>query len=67
MILPRVMTAAARSGSGKTIITCGLLEALKRRGIGVRTYKCGPDYIDPMFHRMVTGVPRGTIDTFFSG
>jgi cobyrinic acid a,c-diamide synthase len=32
----------------------------------VRTYKCGPDYIDPMFHRMVTGVPGGNIDTFFS-
>lgn len=67
MMLPRLMTAAAKSGSGKTIITCGLLEALKRRGLDVRTYKCGPDYIDPMFHRMVTGVPGGNIDTFFSG
>ena len=66
MMLPRLMTAAAKSGSGKTIITCGLLEALKRRGLDVRTYKCGPDYIDPMFHRMVTGVPGGNIDTFFS-
>lgn len=66
MMLSRVMTAAPKSGSGKTIITCGLLEVLKRRGIDVRTYKCGPDYIDPMFHRMVTGVPGGNIDTFFS-
>ena len=66
MRLPRVMTAAAKSGSGKTIITCGMLETLKRRGIDVGSYKCGPDYIDPMFHRRVIGVPGGNIDTFFS-
>lgn len=66
MRLPRLMIAAAKSGSGKTIITCGMLEALKRRGIDVRSYKCGPDYIDPMFHRKVIGVPGGNIDTFFS-
>ena len=66
MRLPRVMLAAAGSGSGKTIITCGLLEALKRRGIAVRSYKCGPDYIDPMFHRSVIGVPVGNVDSFFS-
>lgn len=66
MKLPRIMIAAARSGSGKTIITCGMLEAIRRRGIDVRSYKCGPDYIDPMFHRRVIGVPGGNIDTFFS-
>lgn len=66
MRLPRVMLAAVRSGSGKTIITCGMLEVLKRRGIAVRSYKCGPDYIDPMFHLSVTGMPGGNIDTFFS-
>ena len=66
MRLPRVMTAAVRSGSGKTILTCGILESLKRRGIDVRSFKCGPDYIDPMFHRRVTGAPAGNIDTFFS-
>ncbi len=66
MKLPRVMIAAPKSGSGKTIITCGLLEALKRRGVDVRSYKCGPDYIDPMFHRRVIGVPGGNLDMFFS-
>ncbi|MBR2707443.1 MAG: cobyrinate a,c-diamide synthase [Mogibacterium sp.] len=66
MRLPRVMTAAVSSGSGKTILTCGMLEALKRRGTDVRSFKCGPDYIDPMFHRRVTGAPCGNIDTFFS-
>ncbi len=66
MKLPRVMLAAMKSGSGKTIITCGLLESLKRNGIRVRSYKCGPDYIDPMFHRRVIGVPGGNLDMFFS-
>ena len=66
MKLPRVMIAAPKSGSGKTIITCGLLEALKRGGADVRSYKCGPDYIDPMFHRRVIGVPGGNLDMFFS-
>lgn len=66
MKLPRVMIAAPKSGSGKTLITCGILEALKRRGTDVRAYKCGPDYIDPMFHRSVLGIPGGNLDTFFS-
>ena len=66
MKLPRVMIAAPKSGSGKTLITCGLLEVMKRRGTDVRAYKCGPDYIDPMFHRSVLGIPGGNLDTFFS-
>ena len=66
MKLPRMMIAAPKSGSGKTLITCGLLEALRRRGTDVRAYKCGPDYIDPMFHRSVIGIPGGNLDTFFS-
>lgn len=47
--------AGERSGAGKTTITLALLAALKRRGIQVRSFKVGPDYIDPMFHRHVTG------------
>lgn len=66
MRLPRVMITAPKSGSGKTIITCGLLSFLKERGINVASYKCGPDYIDPMFHRSVIGVPGRNLDTFFS-
>ena len=62
----RVMIAAPKSGSGKTVITCGLLSYLRDRSYDVRAYKCGPDYIDPMFHRQVIGVPGGNLDTFFS-
>lgn len=61
----RVLIAAAGSGSGKTIITCGLLNIFKQDGRNVTGYKCGPDYIDPMFHRSVIGVGGGNLDTCF--
>ena len=55
--MKRLMLAAPASGSGKTVLTCGLLAALTARGIGAEAFKCGPDYIDPMFHQKVLGVP----------
>jgi len=64
--LPRIMIAAPNSGSGKTTIVCGLLQAWVNRGLVTNAYKCGPDYIDPMFHRTVLQVPTGNLDTFFS-
>lgn len=64
--MPRILFAAPRSGSGKTMITCGIIEALKRRRLKVASFKCGPDYIDPMFHRKVLGIPSGNLDTFFT-
>lgn len=63
----RILLAAPKSGSGKTTITCALLEALKMRGRKPRAFKSGPDYIDPMFHEKVIGVPSRNLDTFFSG
>jgi cobyrinic acid a,c-diamide synthase len=67
MKLKRIMIAAPKSGSGKTTITCALLKVLKNRGKQVVSYKCGPDYIDPMFHEKVIGVPSKNLDTFFTG
>ena len=63
----RVLLAAPASGSGKTMITCGILQALHNRGMRVSSFKCGPDYIDPMFHQKVIGVRSGNLDLFFSG
>lgn len=60
------MIAAVKSGSGKTLITCGLLFALKKRGEHPAAWKTGPDYIDPMFHQTVIGVPSRNLDTYFS-
>lgn len=63
----RIMIAAPKSGSGKTTITCGLLQIFKENGEDISSCKCGPDYIDPMFHRQVLGIPARNLDTFFTG
>lgn len=67
MKIPRILLAAGSSGSGKTLITCGLLEALVERGLKTASFKCGPDYIDPMFHSRVIGTKSRNLDTFFTG
>lgn len=64
--LGRILIAASKSGSGKTLITCGLLSYLKNKGESVKCYKCGPDYIDPMFHRQVLGLSGGNLDSYFA-
>lgn len=66
MKYPRLLLAAGSSGSGKTLITCGLLQALVNRGLTVASFKCGPDYIDPMFHTKVIGTKSRNLDTFFT-
>lgn len=66
MKINRVMIAAPKSGSGKTTVTCALLQVLKDRGTQVFSFKCGPDYIDPMFYEKVLGVPAKNLDTFFT-
>lgn len=64
MKLPRILIAAPKSGTGKTLVTCGLLQALMQRGNHPAAFKCGPDYIDPLFHREVLGVPGCNLDSF---
>jgi len=59
------MIVAPASGSGKTMITCGLLQALVDRGLKVASFKCGPDYIDPMFHSRVIGTRSKNLDAYF--
>lgn len=66
MKYPRIMLAAPSSGSGKTLVTCGILQALVNRGLKTASFKCGPDYIDPMFHSRVIGTRSGNLDTFFT-
>ena len=63
----RVLIAGTNSGCGKTTVSIALLAALKKRGLGMSAFKCGPDYIDPMFHRAVLGVPSCNLDPFFCG
>lgn len=64
--IPGILLAAPSSGSGKTITACGLMAAFEQMGKNIRACKCGPDYIDPMFHRTVLGIESENLDLFFS-
>ena len=66
-MISRFMIAAPSSGSGKTLVTCGILQALVNRGLKVASFKCGPDYIDPMFHSRVIGTRSKNLDAYFVG
>lgn len=64
MSIPGLIIAAPKSGSGKTVLTLGLLRALRRAGRTVTSAKVGPDYIDPAFHEAATGAPCVSLDTW---
>ena len=59
------MITAPSSGSGKTVLVCGLLKAMQERGLAPAAFKCGPDYIDPLFHKEALGAEGGNLDGFF--
>ena len=63
----RILIAGTRSGCGKTTVVCALLAALKSRRVSLAAFKCGPDYIDPMFHRKAMGIPSYNLDPYFCG
>lgn len=62
---PRIVLAAPSSGSGKTLMTMGLLTLFQQMGLCCCSFKCGPDYIDPMFHKYVLGIDSCNLDSFF--
>jgi cobyrinic acid a,c-diamide synthase len=59
-----LVIAAPRSGSGKTLLTFGLLRACRNAGLSVASAKCGPDYIDPGFHAAASGKPCINLDSW---
>ena len=63
---PRLLLAGTGSGCGKTMVTTAILRALQRRGVTLSAFKCGPDYIDPMFHRSALGVESHNLDLYLS-
>ena len=63
--IPRVLLAGTGSGCGKTTAACAVLQALVNRGLNAGAFKCGPDYIDPMFHSRIIGAGSGNLDPFF--
>ena len=63
--VPRLALAGTNSGCGKTTVTCALLQAFTDRGLNTGAFKCGPDYIDPMFHSRIIGAHSANLDPFF--
>ncbi|MGH6853236.1 MAG: cobyrinate a,c-diamide synthase, partial [Methylocella sp.] len=59
-----LVIAAPRSGSGKTMLTLGLMRSYRNAGLTVAGAKCGPDYIDPAFHAAATGKPSFNLDSW---
>ena len=65
--LPRLMISAPHKSAGKTTISLGIVASLASRGVSIRSFKKGPDYIDPLWHRLATGNDCYNLDPWLMG
>ena len=63
--MDRILISGVSSGCGKTTVVCAVLQALVNRGLKTGAFKCGPDYIDPMFHSRIIGAKSANLDLHF--
>ncbi|ART50077.1 cobyrinate a,c-diamide synthase [Acidovorax carolinensis] len=64
---PALLIAAPASGQGKTTVTAALARLHVRRGLEVRVFKCGPDFLDPHWHQLASGAPVHQLDLWMTG
>ena len=64
---PALLIAAPASGQGKTTVTAALARLYTRKGLKVRVFKCGPDFLDPHWHQLASGAPVHQLDLWMTG
>lgn len=62
----QLLISAEGAQKGKTVFTMGLLWALKKLGLNVQSYKCGPNSVDALLHTLACGAPSVNLDLWMS-